>query len=145
MRCFSLPFPVFWILKLVYVLQVQNKGMQSTHFTDRYFRPCSGGEPIRSGPWGSESSSQDRLSTGQGKYRECQVFAGEKNEAVKDSPGRRASTCQCTGHGLHPCSGKIPRAAEHLSPWGALLSLRAAATEALPPRARAPQQEKPPR
>ena len=45
------------------VLQVQNRGMQSTHFTDRYFRPCSGGEPIRSGPWGSESSSQDRLST----------------------------------------------------------------------------------
>lgn len=85
--CFSLPFPVFWILKLVNVLQVQNRGMQSTHFTDRYFGPCSGGEPIRSGPWGSESSSPDRLSIGQGKYRECQVSAEEKNEAGKDSPG----------------------------------------------------------
>ena len=25
-------------------------------------------------------------------------------------------TCQCRGHGFDPCSGKIPRAAEQLSP-----------------------------
>ena len=41
------------------------------------------------------------------------------------------------GHGFEPWSGKIPHAAEQLSP-------RATTTEAHVPRARAPQQEKPP-
>ena len=27
------------------------------------------------------------------------------------------SACQCRGHGFEPCSGKIPHAAEQLSPW----------------------------
>ena len=47
------------------------------------------------------------------------------------------STCQCRGHGFEPWSGKIPHAAEQLSPC-------ATTTEARTPRARAPQQEKPP-
>ena len=47
------------------------------------------------------------------------------------------SACQCRGHGFDPWSGKIPRAAEQLSPC-------ATTTEARVPRARAPQQEKPP-
>ena len=47
------------------------------------------------------------------------------------------SACQCRGHRFEPWSGKIPHAAEQLSPF-------ATATEAHAPRARAPQQEKPP-
>ena len=47
------------------------------------------------------------------------------------------SACQCRGHGFEPWSGKIPHAAEQLSPC-------AKTTEALMPRARALQQEKPP-
>ena len=48
------------------------------------------------------------------------------------------------GHGFEPWSGKIPHAVEQLSPWPQLLSMRAITTEALAPRAHAPQQEKPP-
>ena len=44
---------------------------------------------------------------------------------------------QCRGHGFDPWSGKIPHAAEQLSPC-------ATTTEAHTPRARALQQEKPP-
>ena len=47
------------------------------------------------------------------------------------------SACQCRGHGFEPWSRKIPHAAEQLSPC-------ATTTEACAPRARAPQQEKPP-
>ena len=47
------------------------------------------------------------------------------------------SSCQCRGHGFEPWSGKIPHAAEQLSPW-------ATTTAARVPRAYAPQQEKPP-
>ena len=42
------------------------------------------------------------------------------------------STCQWRGHGCEPWSGKIPQAAEQLSPCST-------ATEARAPRARAPQ------
>ena len=42
----------------------------------------------------------------------------------------------CRAHGFNPWSGKIPHAAEQLSP-------RATTTEACAPRAHAPQQEKP--
>ena len=53
------------------------------------------------------------------------------------------------GHGFEPWSGKIPHAAEQLSPCAtttepALQSPRATTTEARTPRAPAPQQEKPP-
>ena len=59
------------------------------------------------------------------------------------------SACQCRGHGFEPWSRKIPRAAEQLSPCTTttepeLWSPRATTTEARVPRARAPQQEKPP-
>ena len=66
------------------------------------------------------------------------------------------SACQSRGHGFHLWSGKIPHAAQQLSPWPQLLSLRSRAretqllslratvTEAGTPRARALQQEKPP-
>ena len=67
------------------------------------------------------------------------------------------SACQCRGHRFDPWSGKIPHAAEQLSPCATttepvcsrphmlkLLSPRAATTKARAPRARAPQQEKPP-
>ena len=59
------------------------------------------------------------------------------------------------GHRFNPWSGKIPHAAEQLSPCTTttsltsrahepqLLSLRATTTEARAPRALAPQQEKP--
>ena len=52
------------------------------------------------------------------------------------------------GTRVEPWSGKIPHAAERLSPWAtttepALYNPRATTTEALAPRARAPQQEKP--
>ena len=57
-------------------------------------------------------------------------------------------SCQCRGHGFEPWSGKIPHAAEQLSPCATttepvLYSLRATTTEARAPRAPAPQQEKP--
>ena len=53
------------------------------------------------------------------------------------------------GHGFDPWSGKNRHAAEQLSPCvtttePALYSQRATTTEACAPRARAPQQEKPP-
>ena len=66
------------------------------------------------------------------------------------------SACQCGGHGFEPWSGRIPLAAEQLTHAPQLLSLRSracepqllslrvATTEARMPRARAPQQEKPP-
>ena len=47
------------------------------------------------------------------------------------------STCQCRGHGFEPWSGRIPYAAQQLSPC-------ATTTEACAPRARALQQGKPP-
>ena len=53
------------------------------------------------------------------------------------------AACQCEGHGFDPRSGKIPHAAEQLSPRTQLLSLCAATAEACVPRAHAPQQEKP--
>ena len=58
------------------------------------------------------------------------------------------SACQRRGHGFEPWSGKIPHAAEHLSPCAtttepALKSLPATTTEARVPRAHAPQQERP--
>ena len=46
------------------------------------------------------------------------------------------SACQCRGHGFAPWSGRIPHAAEQLSPC-------ATTTEACAPGARAPQREKP--
>ena len=83
------------------------------------------------------------------------------------------SACQCRGHGFEPWSGKIPHATEQLSlcatttepvlwsPWATTTEARepqllksmshnywspwATTTEACSPRARAPQQEKPPR
>ena len=47
------------------------------------------------------------------------------------------SACRCRGHGFEPWPGRIPHAVEQLSPC-------ATTTEARMPRARAPQQEKPP-
>ena len=58
--------------------------------------------------------------------------------------------CQpCRGHGFEPWSRKIPHAMDQLSPCAsttepALCSPRATTTEAHAPRARAPEQEKPP-
>ena len=66
------------------------------------------------------------------------------------------SACQCRGHGFGPWSGRIPRAASGWAREPQLLSLRSTAhepqllsprtttIEARMPRARAPQQERPP-
>ena len=48
----------------------------------------------------------------------------------------KESTCQCRRHGFNPCSGRIPRTPEQLSPF-------ATTTEAPRPRSCAPQQKKP--
>ena len=59
------------------------------------------------------------------------------------------STCQCGGHGFDPWSGRIPHAAEQLSPvhynyWACALEPTSHNYWARVPRARALQQEKPP-
>ena len=56
------------------------------------------------------------------------------------------SARHCRGHGFNPWSGKIPHATEQLIPWATtaeatLSSVRAAATEASKPRARALHRE----
>ena len=68
---------------------------------------------------------------------------------IQEKKKKKESTCQCRGHGLEPWSGKIPHATEQLSPCATttepvLYSPRATTAEARVPRARAPQQEKPP-
>ena len=60
----------------------------------------------------------------------------------------KESACQCRRHVIDPWTGKIPHATEQLSPCTAtaepvLWSLGATAAEALEPKARAAQQEKP--
>ena len=64
-----------------------------------------------------------------------QSFRSFKEE-FSDFPG--GAVVKNRGHRFEPWSGKIPHAMEQLS-------LPAATTEAHAPRARAPQQEKPPR